>query len=72
MPAIPSISGRRAAKVFESFGWRVVRHRNHIILAREGTPAILSIPDHHEVARGTLRNLIRDAGLTVEEFVAAT
>ena len=33
--------------------------------------ATLSIPDHHEVAKGTLRSLIRPASLTVDEFVAA-
>jgi hypothetical protein len=31
--------------------------------------ATLSVPDHKEVAKGTLRSLIRAAGLTVEEFV---
>ncbi len=71
MPAIPSISGRDAAKVFRSFGWRVIRHGNHIIMVKDGQIISLSIPDHKEVARGTLRNIIRDAGLTVAEFVAA-
>lgn len=71
MPAIPSISGRDAARVFRSFGWRVVRHGNHIVMARDGREVSLSIPDHKEVARGTLRSIIRDAGLAVAEFVAA-
>ncbi len=34
--------------------------------------ATLSVPDHKEVAKGTLRNLIRAAGLTAEAFVAET
>lgn len=34
-------------------------------------PTTLSVPDHREVAKGTLRSLIRSAGLTVEEFIAA-
>ena len=71
MPAVPSISGRRAAKVFESFGWSVWRHRSHIIMKKPGESQILSIPDHKEVARGTLRDVIKDAGLTVSEFIAA-
>jgi hypothetical protein len=33
--------------------------------------ASLSVPDHREVARGTLRSLIRSAGLTIEEFLEA-
>ncbi len=70
MPALPVISGREAARVFAAFGWQVARQRgSHIIMVREGAIATLSIPDHTEVARGTLRSLIRSAGLTVEQFV---
>jgi predicted RNA binding protein YcfA (HicA-like mRNA interferase family) len=47
----------------------VVRQRgSHIIMVREGETATLSIPDHKEVGRGTLRSLIRSAGITVQEF----
>jgi predicted RNase H-like HicB family nuclease len=42
---------------------------NHIAMTNAGVPKILSIPDHRELKRGTLRALIRDAGLTVEEFI---
>jgi predicted RNA binding protein YcfA (HicA-like mRNA interferase family) len=44
---------------------------SHMILTREGSVASLSIPDHRELAPGTLRKLIRAAGMTVEEFRAA-
>jgi predicted RNA binding protein YcfA (HicA-like mRNA interferase family) len=55
-----------------NFGWKVVRQRgSHVILTKFGHITTLSIPDHREVARGTLRVLIAKAGLTVEEFVAA-
>ena len=70
MPQIPLLSGREVVRVFENLGWQVARQRgSHIILVKEGTRATLSVPDHKEVARGTLRALIRAAGLTVEEFV---
>jgi predicted RNA binding protein YcfA (HicA-like mRNA interferase family) len=53
-------------------GWVIARQRSsHIILVRAGHPATLSVPDHREVARGTLRSLIRKAGLSVEEFARA-
>jgi len=39
-------------------------------MVKEGGMATLSVPDHREVAKGTLRSLIRAAGLTVAEFVA--
>jgi hypothetical protein len=41
-----------------------------MILTNQGVAANLSIPDHRELDRGLLRGLIRDAGMTVEEFVA--
>jgi hypothetical protein len=40
-------------------------------MTKPGALATLSIPDHAQVARGTLRTLIAKAGLTVEEFLAA-
>ena len=40
-----------------------------MILIKEGSMATPSVPDHKEVARGTLRGLIRAAGLTVDEFL---
>jgi len=68
-PTIPIISGAQAVKAFERHGWRVARQRgSHIILTKPGHRATLSIPDHDEVARGTLRALIRLAELTVDEF----
>ncbi len=71
-PSIPILKGRDVVRVFESLGWKVVRQNgSHIIMIKEGEIATLSIPDHREVARGTLRNLIRLAGLTIAEFVAA-
>jgi len=42
---------------------------SHIILTKAGYMATLSVPDHKEVAKGTLRSLIRSAGLTVSEFL---
>jgi predicted RNA binding protein YcfA (HicA-like mRNA interferase family) len=70
MRHLPVISGKEAVNAFGRVGWRVARREaSHIILTQVGTPAILSIPDHREIRRGTLRSLIRKAGLTVEEFV---
>src|ERR1044072_7622933 len=70
MASLPSLSGREVVRVFESFGWRVARQRgSHIIMTKEGEVVTLSIPNHKEVARGTLRSLIRSANLTADEFV---
>ena len=71
MPPLPVLSGRHVVRGFRKLGWEIARQRgSHIILVKEGSMATLSVPDHREVARGTLRSLIRDAGITVEEFVA--
>ena len=70
MPALPVLSGRKAVRVFEKLGWEVARQRgSHIILVKDGEMATLSVPDHKEIAKGTLRSLIRSAGLTVDAFV---
>ena len=69
MPALPVLSGRKAVRAFEKLGWQIARQRgSHIILIREGENVTLSIPNHKEVAKGTLRSLIRAAGITVDEF----
>jgi predicted RNA binding protein YcfA (HicA-like mRNA interferase family) len=72
MPKLPSIDASDVVRAFEALGWTVARQRgSHIIMVRDGHMATLSIPDHNPVARGTLRSLVRAAGLTVDEFVAA-
>ena len=69
---IPLLSGREVVKIFRRLGWEIARQRgSHIILVKEGHIATLSVPDHPEVARGTLRSLIARADLTIEEFLNA-
>lgn len=69
MPSLPTLSGRDVVSVFEKAGWRLARHRgSHMILVKDGQMATLSVPDHREVAKGTLRSLIRSSGMTVEAF----
>ena len=72
MPEIPVVSGRDARVAFERHGWTFRRQvGSHMILTRPGSIVSLSIPDHRELAPGTLRKLIRLAGLTLEEFRGA-
>ncbi len=69
MPPLPKLSGKEAVRVFERFGWNIARKKgSHIILVKDNHLATLSVPDHKEVAKGTLRSLIRASGLTVLEF----
>jgi len=70
MPTLPYLSGRAAIKAFGRDGWEIARQKgSHVILVKDGHWATLSVPDHREVAPGTLRALIRASGLTVEQFV---
>jgi len=70
MARLPVISGAVAIKAFHRAGWRAVRQSaSHVIMVREGREATLSIPVHPTLKRGLLRRLIRDAGMSVGEFV---
>ena len=70
MAIVPILRPRDVIKIFEHFGWHIARQRgSHIILTKDGSISTLSVPNHSEVARGTLRGLIQKAGLTVEEFI---
>lgn len=70
MARLPVISGAEAIKAFHRTGWRAVRQSgSHVVMIKEAEDATLSIPLHRELKRGLLRKLIRDAGLTVDEFV---
>ncbi len=70
MPRLPIISGSEMVRAFQRAGWRVDRQRgSHVVLLKPGHIASLSVPQHKELAPGTLRSLLRCAGMTVEELV---
>ncbi|MEO0078651.1 MAG: type II toxin-antitoxin system HicA family toxin [candidate division WOR-3 bacterium] len=70
MPPVPLLKPHDVVRAFERLGWSVARQRgSHIVMTKEGHIATLSIPNHPQVARGTLRSLIARAGLSVEEFL---
>ncbi len=69
MSKLPIISGLEAVKAFNKDGWLMVRQTgSHMIMTKPHIEATLSIPRHKELDRGTLRKLIKHAGLTVDEF----
>jgi predicted RNA binding protein YcfA (HicA-like mRNA interferase family) len=69
---LPSVTGREVVKALTKSGYERDRQRgSHIILRQVASPhRRIVVPDHDEVARGTLRAIIRQAGLTVDEFKA--
>ena len=69
---LPVLNGRNVVRIFGEFGWQLARQSaSHMVLTKAGDMVSLCVPDHKEVARGTLRSLIRSAGLTVDEFTTA-
>ena len=71
MPRLPSLSAREVVKAFSKAGYEFERQTgSHVIMFNPLRRQVLSIPNHNPVRRGTLRTLIRQAGLTLEEFVS--
>jgi predicted RNA binding protein YcfA (HicA-like mRNA interferase family) len=70
MSVLPRISGREVVAALVRLGFEKDRQKgSHIVLRQKAYPhRRLVIPDHKEVAKGTLRAIIKQAGLTVEEF----
>lgn len=70
MSGLPQISGREVVKALQEIGYEFDRQRgSHVILRQRIAPyRRLVVPDHKQLAKGTLRAIIRQAGLTVEGF----
>lgn len=69
MGKLKVISSTKLVKILESLGWRISRQKgSHIIMTKQGTNITLSIPNHKEVAKGTLRTLLRAANITIDEY----
>jgi predicted RNA binding protein YcfA (HicA-like mRNA interferase family) len=70
MSRLPGLSGRDCVKALEKAGFQMIRQKgSHISLVREKPFAQVVVPDHKELDRGTLRSIIRLAGLSVDEFL---
>jgi predicted RNA binding protein YcfA (HicA-like mRNA interferase family) len=72
MTKLPIVSGRDLVKALAKIGY-LSDHQtgSHIILRHHLPPhRRLTIPNHKEIAKGTLRNILREAGLTLDELTA--
>jgi len=71
MSKLPVLSGHECVKALEKAGFNFQRQKgSHISMIREEPFALVVIPDHKELDRGTLRAIIRQAGLSLEEFIS--
>ena len=66
MPKIPGVNHLEAVRALEKVGFRILRQGKHIVMS-DGI-RILTIPRHNPVNAFTMGGIVRDAGLSVEEF----
>jgi predicted RNA binding protein YcfA (HicA-like mRNA interferase family) len=66
LPKIPGVNHLDAVRAFEKAGFAIVRQGKHIVMSNGAR--ILTIPRHNPVNPFTLGGIVRDAGLTVEQF----
>ena len=66
MPKLPGINHRRAVRALEKAGYRIVREGRHVVMS-DGT-RIVTVPRHDPINAFTMGGIVRDAGLTVEDF----
>jgi predicted RNA binding protein YcfA (HicA-like mRNA interferase family) len=74
MTRLPAVKPGDVIRALEKAGFVVARIKgsHHILVHRHDSARVTNVPGHgsHDLPRGTLRAIIRQAGLTVEEFVA--
>ena len=68
MPKLPSISGAKAVKALEKLGFVAVRQRGSHVVLRRGSLGCV-VPMHKVLKVGTLRGIISQAGITIDEFI---
>jgi predicted RNA binding protein YcfA (HicA-like mRNA interferase family) len=69
MSKLAVVSGRECVRALERAGFVFKRQDgSHIVLRRDSPFAQVVVPDHRELDRGTLRGILRQAGISVEEF----
>ena len=72
MPRLRRVSGREAIRVLEKLGFVQVRQRgSHVVLRKETLEVAMGcvVPLHRELAIGTLRGILKQAGVTPDEFM---
>ena len=73
MPRLPVISGQEVCRILSSHGFVQVRQRgSHVIMQRKlpDSTTTVPVPNHKELRRGTLRSIIRQSGLSIEDFAS--
>lgn len=71
MTRLPTVSGKEATRALRRLGYEEDHRTGSHIILRQGIPPYrrLTVPDHKALAKGTLRAVLRQAGLTINEFL---
>ncbi|HLD38312.1 MAG TPA: type II toxin-antitoxin system HicA family toxin [Candidatus Nanoarchaeia archaeon] len=69
MPKLPIISGQTAVRAFMKIGYQIIRQRGSHIRLHHKTRKPLTIPNHKILGKGLIRKLLRDAQISIEEFI---
>jgi predicted RNA binding protein YcfA (HicA-like mRNA interferase family) len=70
MPKLPVVSGVQAVRALQRLGFEVARQRGSHIVMRKGAAGCV-VPNHAEIKQGTLHGVLKQAGVTADEFAAA-
>lgn len=69
MPKLPVVSGRETVKALSKVGFEFRRQvGSHMVLKRISDGKRIVVPDHKELPKGTLRAILRQTDVTIEEF----
>jgi len=68
MPKLPRISGKEVIRALEKLGFRIVRQRgSHVVMRKTEVGCV--VPQHKELAVGTLKGILKQANVSIEEFI---
>ena len=70
MPSLPRVSGAQAVRALERLGFAVARQRGSHIVMRRGSSGCV-VPNHRELKTGTLAGVLKQAGVSAEDFINA-
>jgi predicted RNA binding protein YcfA (HicA-like mRNA interferase family) len=70
MPSLPRVSGAQTIRALEKLGFVVTRQRgSHVVLRRGASGCV--VPNHRELKTGTLAGVLKQAGISAEQFIEA-
>ena len=69
-PSLPHITGAEAIRALQKLGFVIARQKGSHVILRRGSSGCV-VPNHKEIKIGTLSSVLKQAGLSAEEFMSA-